>query len=120
MGVEDCRTRGGSAWEGEDGSQGVLALWLRSRPMQEDPEQPEGPAPSPRGTGYKVTRKRQAHSVQSQLTLPGVKALRITHLCLFPPYPSTHRKRVKLSSNFHAASEHKDNRELAASLATSV
>lgn len=97
--------------EGEDGAFRCPALWLRSRPMQEDPEQPEGPAPSPRGTGYKVTeRDKRTLGSRASSHSPGVK--RYDHSPV--PFLTYTQERVKLSSNFHAASEHKDNRELVA------
>ena len=59
----------------------------------------------------------RALSVRSQLTLPGGTSAAIPHLRLLPTYT---QQGVELSSNVHAASEHKDDRGLVASLATSV
>ena len=42
MGVEAVAEEAVVLGEGEAEPSGSPALWLRSRPMQEDPEQPEG------------------------------------------------------------------------------
>lgn len=59
MGVEAVAEEAVVLGEGEAEPSGSPALWLRSRPMQEDPEQPEGACSfSVWGAGGdKVTRK---------------------------------------------------------------